>query len=258
MEKQSRLIYQVAVGEVPPFYGICIESVARYCNRYHIDHIVQTEPVLKIAPLKSARSENALRLGYLPILEKSVAFSYLDRYDQIAIIDADVFIMDSAPDIFDELQAATFAGVLERDMPLTPAYFSKIAKHSEGQFRSLTDVDWRWNEHGAEFYNMGLMVFSRDLLEYLRGETPEQFIRRPEFERFVNGEGYWKWSTDQTLLNWWVKKTGMATRNLSWKWNALYGAVQAVTEAYFVHFFLSAKLKPGEIERAIESLRHND
>jgi hypothetical protein len=38
--------------------------------------------------VKSARSENALRLGYLPILEKECAFAELDRYERVAVIDA--------------------------------------------------------------------------------------------------------------------------------------------------------------------------
>ncbi len=37
-------------------------------------------------------------------------------------------------------------------MPLTADYFGKIRKHSEGQFSSLTDVDWDWNLDGAAFY----------------------------------------------------------------------------------------------------------
>ena len=236
-----RLCYQISVGNPPAFYADCIASVDRYCKRFGIDHIVQTEPILKIKPVKSARSENALRLGYLPIYEKENAFAYLDRYDQIAVIDADIFIRESAPNVFDELRGATFAGVLERDMPLTPAYLDKIQKYSKAQHSPLDDVDWLWNERGSAFYNMGLMLFSSKLLDYLNGETPKQFIQRPEFERFVNGEGHWRWSTDQTLLNWWVKKTGMETRDLNWKWNGLYGAVD-VKEAHFVHLFLSAKL----------------
>ena len=246
------LIYQVAVGEVPPFYHACIASVARYAARHGHDHIVQTEPVLRIRPVKSARSENALRLGYLPIYEKENAFSYLDRYEAVAVIDADVFMRDTAPDIFGELGDVAFAGVMERDLPLTPEYRDKIRKHSEGQFRPLVDVDWQWNGSGAAFYNMGLMLFGQAAVPYLNGQSPGQFLRRPEFERFVNGEGHWKWSTDQTLLNWWVKKSGMPVRNLDWKWNALYGACRSVEGAHFVHFFLSAK-QPG-IERAIASL----
>jgi len=238
----DKLVYQVAVGEVQPFYRTCIESVARYCRRIGADHIVQTEPLLRIAPEKSARSENALRLGYLPIYEKENAFSYLDRYEQIAIVDADVFVRDSAPDVFAELGDAAFAGVVERDMPLTEAYASKVVKHSRGQFDRLRDVDWRWNERGAHYYNMGVMLFGQRLAEHLHGQTPEQFLRRPEFARFINGEGHWRWSTDQTLLNYWVKRTGMPTRDLDWRWNALYSAVRSTQGAHFVHVFLSAKL----------------
>ena len=235
-----RLVYQVSVGNPPAFYADCIASVARYCDRYDLEHIVQTEPILKIVPVASQRSDNALRLGYLPIYEKEAAFAY--DHDEIAIIDADMYIRDTAPNIFDELKGATFAGVLERDMPLTPAYTEKIRKHSQGQFSKLTDVDWLWNQNGAAYYNMGMMLFSSRLIEYLQGDSPAEFIRRPEFERFVNGEGHWRWSTDQTLLNWWIKEAGMRTRDLDWKWNALYGAVTDVKEAHFVHLFLSAKL----------------
>ena len=27
-------------------------------------------------------------------------------------------------------------------------------------FENLTDVNWKWNELGAEFYNMGMMVIN--------------------------------------------------------------------------------------------------
>jgi hypothetical protein len=127
-------------------------------------------------------------------------------------------------------------------MPLTPAYAGKVVKHSCGQFSTLTDVDWLWNSTGAAYWNMGVMLFSKKLLDYLDGDSPREFIQRPEFERFVNGEGHWKWSTDQTLLNYWIKKTGMATRDLDWKWNGLYTAITKIEEAHFVHLFLSAKL----------------
>jgi hypothetical protein len=245
------LIFQVAVGECPPFYKTCTASVERYAHRIGAEYVKLTEPVLRVRPVKSARSDNALRLGYLPIYEKEQAFSYLDRHEAVAVIDADVFIRDTAPNIFDELQGAAFAGVLERDLPLTSEHRAKLRKHSEGQFRSLTDVDWQWNKDGAAFYNMGVMLFGQGVIPYLNGQTPGEFLRRPEFERFVNGEGHWKWSTDQTLLNWWVKSSGMPVRNLDWRFNALYGVCD-VASAHFVHFFLSSK-QVG-IEQAVAAL----
>ncbi len=255
MGKQSYLIYQACVGDTPKFYDDCIASVARYCDRYGHAHRVQTEPKLRIVPLKSQRSTNALRLQYLPIYEKENAFGYFDCYEKILILDADIYVTDNAPDIFTQ-SVTDFAGVIEREMPLTGEYFAKIRKYSEGQYRRLDDVDWDWNGNGAEFFNMGVMLMDKGIVKYLNGETPEQFIRRPEFERFVNGEGHWKWSTDQTLLNWWVKKSGMTVGHLDWRWNALYGGVGDVMEAYFVHFFLSAKMprKGAEIPDIIRGL----
>jgi hypothetical protein len=249
---QQPLVYQVAVGACPPFYEACIASVARYCARHGFEHRVQREPVLRIAPLRSARSANALRLGYLPIYEKEAAFAYLDR--PVAILDADVFAREGAPSIFEGVEG--FAAVLEREMPLTPKYRDKIRKYSEGHYRPLTDVDWYWNEDGAAFYNMGVTVWMPSVRDYLRGETPAEFLRRPEFERFVNGEGAWRWSTDQTLLNWWVRSSGMPTRNLDWRWNALYGAVPDVKAAHFVHFFLAANMpeRGAEIPRLLRTL----
>jgi len=258
----NNLIFQVKVGPNPPeFYDICMASVEKYCKKYNIEYKAITEPELKIRPLNSKRSEQAVeRLGYLPIFEKEVAFNYLDDYDAICIIDADIFIRDNAPNIFDQLDDDTvFAGVLEKDMPLTPQYVNKIRAYSVGQYSPLTDVKWpQTPTHGYEFYNMGLMLFSNKIKDYLNGETPLEFIRRKEFERFVNGEGNWKWSTDQTLLNYWVKKSGMKTKNLDWKWNTLFKGVtdDSLPSSHFIHFFLSAVLpqKGKEIPNIIKDL----
>lgn len=243
----KRLTYQVSLGEESKLYNFCIDSVSKYCKKYNIDHIVQREPLLKIQPdvkVMNRSMQSFQRLGYLPIYEKENAFSYLNSYDQIAIIDADIYIRETAPNIFNELEGYTFAGVVERDMPITPKYASKIKSYSVGQYGSLKDVDWKWNDKGGEFMNMGMMLFSKDLLKYLKGNTPREFIERPEFKRFVDGLGNWKWSTDQTLLNYWIKKENIPTKQLSWKWNTLYTAAEDkyLKDGYFIHFFLKDHL----------------
>lgn len=255
------MIFQVKVGNPPSFYDYCINSVKQYADRVGADHVLLTEPKLKIRPLNSHRSKEAVeRLGYLPIFEKENAFEYLGEYDKICIVDSDIYIRDTAPNIFDEIDMDTaFAGVRECDMPLQPNMQSKIVKFSKGQYEKFPDIMKEWNpKHGIPFYNMGLMLFTTKLLDYLNGETPEQFIRRKEFEGFVNGEGHWKWSTDQTLLNYWVKTSGMEAKCLDWKWNALYNGVRdnVIKDAYFIHFFLSAKLRNGgaEIPKIVEKL----
>jgi hypothetical protein len=254
------LIYQVAVGNVPAHYEICIESVSRYCKKYDIDHVVQREPILNIKPLNNQRSGRAsMSLDYLPIYEKENAFNYLSEYDMIAIVDADIYIR--APySIFDEIEdGVAFAGVRECDLPLTPKYLNKIQGFSRKQYEKFPHIMKENTEkYGVPFYNMGLMVLTQHIREYIGEDSPEQFIRRKEFEGFVNGEGHWQWSTDQTLLNYWVKTSNMPAQNLHWHWNVLYEAVKKhrLPEAFFVHFILSANLPRGgkEIPKIISDL----
>jgi hypothetical protein len=203
---------------------------------------------MKIVPDLSVtnRSRDAIdRLGYLPIYEKENAFDYLNEYDQIAIIDSDILIKDNAPNIFDEINVDyDFCGVVERDMPITDLYNTKILRYSISQYKLLKDVDWKWNNSGAEFINMGVMIFNKSLQKFLNNQTAKEFIMRPEFKKFVDGIGNWKWSTDQTLLNYWIKKSNIRVKNLDWKWNVLYTGVKddKLPEAYFIHFFLKDRL----------------
>lgn len=253
------LIYQVAVGETPAFYGPCMASVERYASRIGASYIRQTEPTLRIVPKRSHRSENAMRLGYLPIFEKEAALAHLGEYDAVAIIDADIYAMDSAGDVFEAAGGADFAGVLERDLPLLPQFRKKVVQYSQQQYRGLTGVNWDWRPIGAAFYNMGMMVLGAGARQYLNGQTPREFIQRPEFEPFVNGEGMYRWSTDQTLLNWWVKRTGMRTVNLPWRWNALHSYVEPEAlkpPPFFVHFNCAKNYPRGgaEIPEIIQRL----
>lgn len=236
------MIYQVAVGESRPLYEVCIASVQNYCARYGIQHIVQREPLLRITPINNHRSEGALRLGYLPIFEKENALSLLADHAAVLILDSDIYIRPNSPNVFDLPVTAPFAGVIERDMPLTPRHQAKMRKYSEAQYGALRiEADFEWNERGAAFFNMGMMLLRDSIRPWLGHDTPEQFVRRPEFQRFVNGEGAWRWSTDQTLLNYWLRHSKIPVQCLDYRWNALYGAVDpvAMAAAYFVHFFLA-------------------
>ena len=248
----KRLIYQVCLGKAgtSALYKKCIQSVADYCAKHGIDHHVQTEAILRIKPdvFTTNRSAESYEKhgGFLPIYEKENAFDWFSKgYDQIAIIDADIYIRPDSPNIFDDLGSKyDFGAVVERDMPISGAYAHKISNYSHMQYTRLNDVDWEWADWGAKFYNMGMIVLNRSILDYLHGETARQFITRPEFKRFVDGEGAWKWSTDQTLLNWWVKKAGVKVKDMSWTWNALYKGVkdEHIPKANFIHFFLKDKL----------------
>ena len=124
----DRMIYQVAVGKQSNLYEHCIKSVANYCKKYNLKHIVQTEPILKIRPdiNRTGRSKEAVeRLGYLPIFEKENAFYYLEQFKQIAIVDSDIYIRENAPNIFDQLtDQYAFGAVAERELPCAKKYKS--------------------------------------------------------------------------------------------------------------------------------------
>ena len=245
----KKLIYQVYTGKRSELYDHCTQSVKEYADRIGSQYLIQREPILRIAPdiFTTNRSRESYEKygGFLPIYEKENAFAYLDSYDQIAIIDADIFVR---PDCDECLFSASgtdcdFAGVIERTMAITPEYQAKIHNYSRMQYahNSISEL-FDWNNLGADFYNMGMMVINKSISKYLRGQTPEQFIRRPEFKNFVDGIGPWKWSTDQTLLNYWVKKERMVVNNLDWKWNGLFTANTNIKECNFIHFFLKDKL----------------
>ena len=257
----KRLIYQVYTGKRSALYDHCTQSVKEYADRIGAHYLIQREPILRIAPdiFTTNRSRESYEKygGFLPIYEKENAFAYLDSYDQIAIIDADIFIR---PDCDECVFSASgtdcdFAGVIERTMPITPQYQAKIKNYSEMQYgmKSLIKL-FDWNNSGADFYNMGMMVINKSINKYLRGQTPEQFLRRPEFQGFIDGLGNWKWSTDQTLLNAWVKNEKMAVNNLHWKWNGLFTANTNIKECNFIHFFLKDKL-PNRGENVEELMR---
>ena len=242
----KRLIYQVYVGKKSKLYDHCTSSVKAYCKEHSIDYVCQTTPILFIKPdpfMTNRSREATARLGYLPIYEKENALVYLKTYDQVAIIDSDIWIRPGSPNIFSDVQLdVDFAGVVEREMPITPEYKNKIVNYSRMQYSSIRNVDWQWNELGGEFFNMGMMVLNKSIEKYLNGETPNQFLNRSRFKPFVDGLGPWKWSTDQTLLNTWIKEENMNIQRMHWKWNGLYTANTKIKDCHFVHFFLKDKL----------------
>ncbi len=248
------LIYQVCIGKAAKskLYKHCMQSVKDYCEAHGIDYIRQDVPVLRIKPdvFRTNRSKDSYEKhgGYLPIYEKENAFAYLEEYDRIAIIDADIYIRPDSPNIFEEFgDDHAFGAVCEREMPITEQYKIKIKGYSKMQYSTLhkpqIGIDFEPNDKGFEFYNMGMILLnSKKFLPFLKGQTPKQFIERAEFQNFVDGMGAWKWSTDQTLLNFFLKKHKVPTEHMHWKWNGLFTANTNLDECHFIHFFLKDRL----------------
>lgn len=260
----KRLIYQVCLGRQSnsALYKKCIESVANYCEKHGVEHYVQRTPKLRIKPdlFVTNRSTDSYEKhgGFLPIYEKENAFDLLDEYDQIAIIDADIYIREGSPNIFESFGTALpFGAVVEREMPITKEYENKILNYSRMQYNSLSErgLDFKFNRLGFEFFNMGMILLNTQLFKpYLKGKTAKEFLNRSDFKDFIDGVGAWKWSTDQTLLNYFLKKDVVPVEHMDWKWNGLYGANTKIKECHFVHFFLK-DLLPQNGENIEELLR---
>lgn len=264
----KRMIYQVCLGNQAnsKLYNECMKSVQRYCEKHDIVHMVQTQPILKIKPdvFVTNRSEDSYMKhgGFLPIYEKENAFDYLHKFDQVAIIDADIYIRDDAPNIFDDFGTDhAWGGVVEREMPITETYSHKIKNYSNMQYHILhtrQGVDFAPNNYGYEFFNMGMILINSKLLTpYLKGQNAASFINRMEFKDFIDGLGAWKWSTDQTLLNFFLKKYKVPTKKMSHVWNGLYTANTKIDECHFVHFFLKDKLPGGgeDVESLLRDIK---
>ena len=262
----KRLIYQVCLGEAQKsrLYETCINSVENYCAEHKIDHFVQGLPKLRIKPdpFSSNRSKDSYGKhgGYLPIYEKENALDLLDQYDQIAIVDADIYIREGAPNIFNDFEEPyAFGAVCEREMDITPEYVAKIKNYSHMQYANLHNkgIGFHPDDRGFEFFNMGMILInSKRFAPFMNGQTAKQFIGRLEFKDCVDGVGAWKWSTDQTLLNYFLKKYKVPTQHLDDKWNGLYTAHRSIEDCHFIHFFLKDKLpQSGEnIEELIGTL----
>lgn len=255
----KKLIYQVVLGKQSELYKVCTNSVRNYAEKIGADYVCQIEPILRIKPnpFTSNRSKEAVeRLGYLPIYEKENAFDYFPKgYDRIAIIDADIYIRDSAPDIFPEIDGYEFGAVVERDMPITAAYQHKITNYSKMQYHGMASkINFKPNHLGYEFMNMGMMLLDKSIVPHFKGQTAREFLARSEFQGFIDGLGAWKWSTDQTLLNAWIRAENVKYKSLHWKWNGLYSVNTRLPECYFIHFFLKDKL-PNRGENVKELMR---
>lgn len=266
----SRMIFQVCLGKEKQskLYKTCMESVDRYAIRNNIQVIRQCSPKLKIKPdiFSTNRSKESYEKhgGYLPIYEKQNAFDHLEAFKQIAVIDADIYINENAPNIFEEFGTEfPFGAVVESEMPINGPYMAKIKNYSHMQYNSIAKSDWNYQTAtGFEFMNMGMMLINCEKFKpFLKGMNAHQWLTQPRFKDFIDGKGNWKWSTDQTLLNWWLRKDKVPFKRMDWRWNALYTALQKgkIQEAHFVHFFLKDKLpNSGEnIENLIVGGRVN-
>jgi hypothetical protein len=260
----KKLVYQIYIGKKLKLYDHCTNSAKEYAERIGADYVCQTVPTLKIKPdiFSTNRHPNAWEKhgGFMPIFEKENVFDYFKDYDKCCVIDADIYVRPTAPDIFEELpDNYTVGSVYECDLPVTNQYAAKIKQYSTNCWSAYMNYDWNWNNKtGGDFFNSGVMLYnSKKMLEVLKGMTPREFLEQPMLKDFIDGKGWLKWQSDQMTLNYWFKAKNIEVKRLDWKWNSLYTAILEgkIKEAHFVHFFLKDKLPNGG-ENVQELMKH--
>ena len=267
------LIYQVYVGEQNKLYDWCTDSVRKYAaDVIGATYYCERNSILKIRPdmSRTERSKEAIeRLGYLPIFEKWGCLRFIKDYDYIYLIDADIYMKNFLPQakdlsifLSDNLKEKTpidICAFREYDTRYssylqTETHARKVKQYTKMQYENLgmtSDPNW-------QFYQCGFLILNckriyetilRDLnLDYANNLTIshiQNWIYLKEFKNFVDGIGNYKWSTDQTLINYWIYTRQLKVYCLSWIWNCLFGTMtndKAYKEACGVHFFLKDKL----------------
>jgi len=247
----KRLIYQVYIGKRNKLYNHCTQSVKEYAERIGADYKVLNHAILRIKPdiFTTNRNPQAWEKygGYMPIFEKENVFDHFDDYDQCCVIDADIYIRPTAPNIFDEMpDDFTVGSIYECDLPINDRYANQIKNYSTKCWENYRQYDWNFKPRtGGEFFNSGVMLYNTvKMKKALNGMSPKEFLYQPMLKDFIDGTGHLKWQSDQMTLNYWFKAKNIPVFRLNWKWNVLFTAVpdEYMKKGHFIHFFMKDKL----------------
>lgn len=257
------LIFQVIVGDYNSFFEFCAESVNRYCKKYNIDHVIQRTPILKITPhnisteepiviknnsLNFTRLQNIEKLGYWPEFERFNGLSFYDRYENICILDADIFIKESAPNIFEDFNDDA-AFVYTLDQPwisenniknISRSFFKdyhRVYKTAKIPFQN------KFNVNCYDIFNNSLMLFNSNFLKkQLNNRAIIEWLKENNYKLFVgNLQQNFRQAGIGTdiFTNYFTFNIDININRLDWKWNLEYNDFcdkPSLEQSYFIHF----------------------
>jgi len=217
-------IFQLNIGEKPEF-ALPIKTVAKYCEKYGIEHIVSTQ--CKVNQINF----------YFENLQVHVESQ---NWDRILYLDADVMVTPNAPNIFEEYpetdvfyayDEADKTPEMDRDM-----YVEDTVK--------VTGIDWPRNERGCyQYFNAGVLLLSAKTKLIPIDEIPEA----KEILSFG----------DQTLLNYHLVKKGHKFVPIDYVWNRMHLGDPDLDgkrfDANFIHY--AGPVKYGNYSSKEENIR---
>lgn len=168
----------------------CIKSWEYYCKINNIDLII--------------RDESDSRCGK-PIWNKELVYEYSDKYDKIAVVDADTMIKWNAPNLFNEFEEEIC--MVNDDTNLDWIYRS-LSNYSKFFPNLKLTIDEYGNAGVIFFHSKFSNVFKKVFEFYLENKV--------ELDNWGKGGG-----REQTIFNFTLKEMGITPKILSPKWNLI-------------------------------------
>ena len=184
-------------GDTKKEYQYSIDSWKRFCNRHECDLIVMEEPVLPVEDMHI-------------IWQRYYLFDMLDSnkidYGQILLVDADTIVHPTCPNIFDYTDNKY---CLVHD----DASYDWIIRSIEHYHNSIFTEDkfnfWEYGNSGFQIVNKTHRPFFDKMRKfYFEHKDTLQYIQK------TYGVG-----TDQTPLNYMLKKQGVDKKLLPYEFN---------------------------------------
>jgi len=182
-------IFQLNVNH-PENYRLPMKSVANYCNKYGINHIVSDKIVVN-------------RINFY--FENLQAHILTEKFDRVLYLDADIIITPHAENIFDvyteddvfyAYDEANKTETMDRD------------KYVEDTIR-VTGINWPKNEKGCyRYFNAGVIILSKKTRLIPINEIPQA----NEIFSFGN----------QTILNYQLTKLNHKFQSIDYSWNRMH------------------------------------
>ena len=201
-------------GKTKKEYQYSIDSWSHFCNKYGHKLITMEEPIVDTE--------------YMGVIwQRYYLFDMLDHnkidYNQILIVDADTIIHPNSPDIF-TLTEDKYC--LVHDDGDFDWIIRSIENYKENLFHDEPLVNW------YEYFNSGFQIVNKKHREFFN--TMKQY--------YIDNSEQIKWcqktygvGTDQTPLNYLLKRENIETKELPYRFNMSCMAAKEIVGPEMVH-----------------------
>jgi hypothetical protein len=263
----KNLIYQVVVGGENKLYEYFVQKVNVYCKKHGIDHYVQRTPLLNLQmnknesylwtnkqnSLNTSRIKSFLNLGYLAIFEKLNGLINYDNYDNVCILDADIYVKETSPNIFEEFDNNKFdcAFVYTLEQPWINK--NNIKNVARSFYRDYYTVNKElktnipiikiFDSPCFDIFNNSFMLFSSNFLrKQFENISIIDFLEKNQYKYFVGDLSKpvtQAGVSSDIFCNFWIMNNNFSIQRLHWKWDLEFNfdlEKQTLDEANFIHF----------------------